>query len=105
MKNFVQLFDELARRTCRKSPVFPLVRIDSAQKNIEGATEILFVLVARQTPSQVAMQRDRINAELQVVEIPGHLGRNIFGRVTGRIRSQPIRFPIDKIETSRVLKN
>src|SRR5205085_2096407 len=105
MKNFIQLLYELARRACRKYPVVPFTRIDSAQKNIEGAAEILLVLVIRKTPFQVAMQRHRINGKLQSIKIPGHFGRNILRHVTGRVLPQPIRFPIDKIETSLVLKN
>ncbi len=51
------------------------------------------------------MQRHRVNAQLQIVKIPRHFRRNILRRVTARVGPQPIRFPIDKIETSRVLKN
>src|SRR5207248_1956415 len=105
MKNFIQLFHKLARRTRRKYPIVSFARIDSAQKNIEHAAEILLVLVTWQTPLQVAMQRHRINAKLQIIKIPGHFGRNILRRVTASVRSQPIRFPIDKIEASLVLKN
>src|ERR1700704_4181962 len=105
MKNFIQLFHKLARRACRKYPVVPFARVDSAQKNIEGAAEIPLVLVIRNTPLQVAMQRDRINTKLQSVKICGHFSRNILGRVTGKACPQQIRFPIDKIETSLALKN
>src|SRR5438477_12971184 len=105
MKNIIQLFHKSPRRASRKSPIVSFARIDSAQKNIEHAAEILLVLVTWQTPFQVAMLRHRINAKLQIVKILGHFGRNILGRVTGSVRSQPIRFPIDKIETSLVLKN
>ena len=51
------------------------------------------------------MQRDRINTKLQIVKMPRHFRRNALRRVTGRVRTEPIRFPIDKIETSLVLKN
>src|SRR3982750_4402248 len=105
MKDFIQSFYKFARRTGRENSVLRYFRIESAQKNVEAAAEILLVLVTGQPPLQIAMKRHRINAELQIVKIPRHFCGNIFKRITGRIHSQAIRFPIDEIKTSFMLEN
>src|SRR3954452_19932467 len=105
MKDFIQAFDKFAWRTRRENSVPRSFRIDPAQKDVKAAAEILFVIVTRQPPLQIAMKRHGINTELQIVKIPRHFCGNIYKRVTGRIHSQAIGFPIDEIKTSFVLEN
>jgi hypothetical protein len=50
------------------------------------------------------MERDSVDAELQIVESPRHLGFNEGARIGIRLRSEPIRFPIHKVKSVLVLE-